>query len=454
MHIQEKSLAEIFIQFKELNATIQHIRRNNTKPFELEATKNLLALWGNSPERLPRPPRIDPDLINQWKYNADHPLFLNLSSAARRFLCWEPFVASDPRFLSYLESLPSPPSPKALRGLLYCYHLHWSRSEEGSQKLLSRFLVNWIKAYSGTNSTILNWQRNLENLVGPSASLAIAKILERDRPENLNRFREVLGIYADTKFWNDVTQLASEIIMDKFNNIDISTTGWLTKVLWASGRIESKHLAWHFSLAVLNSRTEKDETIQDLFREFGLQTFRDPRISTQHWHLIDLTARNRFIGWLSRSDIKFFFELIIGTGKDPHRRRPFWLQYVSQMVRTQVLIHPQDAGRLRLQLHKAEERGQTWGQIEEEGGRYASAFILDFGKVLAVEFSQPNNACQLYSQQYALKTFEPFYGRSWKVTELKNGDLPKVSHQRHWEESLRNTLAKYGIYPGYPGEVA
>lgn len=453
MSVQEKSLAEIFIQLKEFNEAVQRNKGEDTFAYKLEVTEKVLESWGKTPPRLPRPPRIDPNLINQWKVHADHPLFLKLSSAARRFLCWVPFVATDPKFHAYLDSQPSPPSPKALRGLLYCYHLNWSRTEEGTQRLISQSLANWIRNYSGTNSTILNWQGNLENLVGPSASLTVARRLERERPENLDRFREELGIYADTKFWSDATKLASEMIIDKYSNIEISTARWLTKVLWTSGNIESKQLAGHFSLAVLNSRTEKDEAIQEVLREFGLQTFRDPRISTKHWHLIDLAAQKHFISWLSRSDIKFFFELIIGTGQDPHRRRPFWLQYVSKMVRTQVLMHPQDAGRLRSQLHAAEERGQTWGEIEEESGHYASAFILDFGKILAVEFSQTNNACQLYGQHHALKTFEPFYGRSWRVTELKNGNLPKVNHQRNWEESLRNTLAKYGIYPDYPGEL-
>jgi hypothetical protein len=447
MPLQEKSLSEIFNQLKEFNEAVQSKRGGDTFAYKPEAMENVLESWGNTPTRLPRPPRIDPNLINQWKSNADYPVFLRLSAAAIRFLCWEPSVATDPKFHSYLESQPSPPSPKALRGLLYCYHLNWSRTEEDTQKIISRSLANWIRSYSGSNSTILNWQRNLETLVGPSASFAAAKRLERERPDNLDRFREDLGIYPDTKFWSSAVNLASEMIIENFHNMEISSARWLTKVLWASGNIEGTQLASDFSLAVLNSRTEGDEAMQEIFREFGLQKFRDPRISTQHWHLIDPEAQKRFISWLSRSDIKFFFELIIGTGKDPHGRKPFWLRYISKMVRTQVLIHPQDAERLRWELHGAEERGQTWGKIKKEGGHYTSAFILDFGKVLAVEFSQTNNACQLYGQHHALKTFESFYGRSWRVTELKNGDLPKVTHQKNWEEFLANNLARYGIYP-------
>jgi len=78
--------------------------------------------------------------------------------------------------------------------------------------------------------------------------------------------------------------------------------------------------------------------------------------------------------------------------------------------------------------------------------------VLDFGSLIAVEFSQKPNACYVYQRRF----FDDLVPELWAPTsfsesQLKNKDacVDRITHDVHgsWGLRLRNLLARYGVRP-------
>ena len=119
----------------------------------------------------------------------------------------------------------------------------------------------------------------------------------------------------------------------------------------------------------------------------------DPRLSrnTKNW-LGMAKPHQRFLQWLSRADMNFFFEHVLPDGQDPHRRKAFWLRYVTRVKRSRPLLNHDDEARLRAIMRSQQEKMGHFGHVR---GRESSAFLLDFGEVVVIEFSQ-GGECLLY----------------------------------------------------------
>lgn len=153
--------------------------------------------------------------------------------------------------------------------------------------------------------------------------------------------------------------------------------------------------------------------------------------------------------WLSRADITFFFEHVLPEGTDPHGRKAFWLRYVSRVLMSRPLLNQDDATRLRITMSSQQGHMEHLGRI---GGREPSAFLLDFGNVVVVEFSRVGNACYLYEKPQAAKLIPDFWTpEAFSVSRLKSRLLATetINHDRFgkWRTNLAQLLARYGIRP-------
>ena len=128
------------------------------------------------------------------------------------------------------------------------------------------------------------------------------------------------------------------------------------------GRISSPHFfpGWggllqdfHAAIGatILHPVTTKNPGLQERLIKVVLSDTRlgDPRLprNTKNWLRIQ-EARQRFLQWLSRADINFFFEHVLPRGKDPHGRKAFWLRYVPRVLMSRPLLNRDDEARLRV----------------------------------------------------------------------------------------------------------
>ena len=132
------------------------------------------------------------------------------------------------------------------------------------------------------------------------------------------------------------------------------------------------------------------------------------------------------IEWLSQLDIVFFFESVLPKGEDPQGRKEFWLRYVTSIVRSRPLLRREDKERLKRDLKEKGLELSHVGSMDEWST--ASAFLLDFGPLLAIEFSETGNACYIYRKNDVDKIIPDFWTSQLFVQrKLRRRDLP---HER------------------------
>ena len=202
---------------------------------------------------------------------------------------------------------------------------------------------------------------------------------------------------------------------------------------------------------ILHPIAARDLELQEALRKLVLQDTRlgDPRLprNMKNWLGIQ-DARQRLLQWLSRADIHFFFEHVLPKGTDPHGRKTFWLKYVSRVLMSRPLLNRDDEARLRVTMQSLREQIGHFGQMR---GSESSAFLLDFGPVVVVEFSRVGNACYLYEQPNAAKVIPDFWSQEpFTIYGLKNRPMAAetITHREGWQITLAHLLARYGIRPG------
>lgn len=193
------------------------------------------------------------------------------------------------------------------------------------------------------------------------------------------------------------------------------------------------------------------ETFREPLIAFVLQDDRlgDPRLprNRPNWLGVADQARRRLIEWLSRADINFFFEHCLPRGMDPHGRKPFWLRYVrSRDLVSRPLLNWEDKSRLQTILRQNREQVGHFGTIDGA----TSAFLLDFGPVVVIEFSRAGNACHIYEKRVIDRVISDFWAvQPFTIHRLKQKSLciERVVHRVGWQQEMISILARYGIRP-------
>jgi len=125
----------------------------------------------------------------------------------------------------------------------------------------------------------------------------------------------------------------------------------------------------------------------------------------------------------------------------------FWLQYVDQVLDSQVALCPEDRVRLKSQVKEQ----MAYSAMKDNE---VSAFLMHFkGRpdIVAVEFSRSGHAVYFYDANVFESTVGKFQRLSFSVYDLKHGDpMESVTHypQGQWQRKVRNFLAGYGVRLG------
>lgn len=210
------------------------------------------------------------------------------------------------------------------------------------------------------------------------------------------------------------------------------------------------------SKVILSQRAEAAGVVHDAVQAWVLKSPRlgDPRHprNLPKWNLVDPEAVRRFKSWLAKGDLLFFFEFVIPDGQDPHGRKPFWLQYISQVEDSRVVLCAKD----RERLQRTSREQFTFGNVTDSFE--VSAFLMRFrakhGEIVVVEFSKSGNRVYIH----AAGPFEQHLG-SLRSVEFRVGSERGLKHVTHlarfthhprgqWQRDVRAYLAgEHGIRP-------
>ncbi|MGO9058934.1 MAG: EH signature domain-containing protein [Candidatus Binataceae bacterium] len=371
-----------------------------------------------------------------------------LSSRAERTLCWDADIATSFRFQDYLDRLTAL-SARSLQGLIRSCHQRWS--DEFAQSLPAARVHARLNGYKGPNQVIRLWQGRLDMILGARAAETFGQLLSATG-KPVHETCEAWNLDESTAFLLRAVRAALEVsLSDADRNLDIgrhlvrNLLGWPR---WPDADFRRQSANIILATQVTTSFAEE-------LKRFVLDEPRlgDPRLlrNIANWMGLD-QAKSVFTQWLSRDDIVFFFEHVLPKGQDPHGRKAFWLHYIKHIKRSRPLLSWEDRSRLQAVRDKV----GNFGHIEEN----TSAFMLDFGRVVAVEFSRAGNACYLYEKA----TFEKLIPDSdfWAAKPFRFQNLKrkppavgKISHFMstdargfpHWNGEMASFLAKYGIRP-------
>jgi hypothetical protein len=190
--------------------------------------------------------------------------------------------------------------------------------------------------------------------------------------------------------------------------------------------------------------------------------FGDPRIQLHNWGNDLQQAKEIVLGWLSAEDIRTFFEVILSTKNDKHRRKEFWLRYEKKIKLSRVFVCDNDRFRRHVQLEELAEQGRHFGHADGT----TSIFVMYLGPIVAVEFSAVGNALYLYTVENFRQIMPDLFVKSASGSGLKKSNLaiepprsrkgPRplyyqsrgFSHIDGWQDTVRDVLFKiYDITP-------
>jgi hypothetical protein len=392
-----------------------------------------------------RPPRGSDEYLQAWQRCLVDPRE-RLALRALRYLCWQSDVATTSRFQDYLSQNVEELSAGMLEGLVHACHERWSPAF--ATGVVARCVRQRLNMYGGQRRVLARWREHAEMLLGPQGHCLFGNALLTAHVP-LKAYCEAWAMKEASPYVLEAMRHAVRACQECLQD----NTAWQTKRLttllpWAEWPVRDFYTA--VGTTILHPVTLREQGLQESLTKLVLQDPRlgDPRLPRNMKNWLEIQeARQRLLQWLSRADIQFFFEHVLPKGTDPHGRKTFWLQYVSRVL-SRPLLNRDDEARLRVTMQSLRERVGHFGQVR---GGASSAFLLDFGPVVVVEFSRVGNACYLYEQPHAAKVIPDFWTQEpFTIYGLKNRPMAAatITHRDGWQTTLAHLLARYGIRPG------
>lgn len=391
------------------------------------------------------PPRGSDEYLQDWHRYLNDPQ-QRLTPRALRYLCWESEVAITNPFQDYLEQDVEKLSTRMLQGLVHSCHARWSVTLVAGA--IAGRVQQHLQKYQGPHRVLARWREHTTMLLGPQGHCLFATSLLAARVP-IKKHCEAWALEESSQYILEAMRYAVHACQEHLGDKVLQQYFLTTLLLWAGWPVQDFHTA--VGATILHPITTSDRELQGALTKLVLQDTRlgDPRLprNIKNWLGIQ-DARQRLLQWLSRADIHFFFEHVLPKGTDPHGRKAFWLKYVPRVLMSRPLLNRDDALRLRASIQSLRGQMEHFGHVR---GRETSAFLLDFGSVVVVEFSQVG-ACYLYNKSHVTKVIPDFWTpQLLSVQELKNPTLAvaRIRHDREgrWQTTLAQLLAQHGIRP-------
>ncbi len=372
-----------------------------------------------------------------------------LDSRTIRYLCWAPDVATDLRFHNYLDQREYGLRPQSIQGLVRACHSRWSATFVVGpviEKVRHR-----LRDYRGQNRVINRWKKSIDVVLGTNGAEQFSGKIVRGR-RRIQETCDEWGIQSDTAYVAAAAKHTADSCREKISADETWIDYLIDEILswggWDVGEFKSE-----IAQTILLDLGNRDGKFRTKLVKFILSNPRDllgdPRLPahTTKWVGVKEQARTRVIQWLSGLDVHFFFEHVMRRGQDPHGRKDFWLKYVKAFKQSRPLLNREDLVRLRPQLNKMRDYSFTHGFVADQH----SAFLLDFGRVLVIEFNKMG-ACYVYDRSEVENVVPDFWStQPFGYYRIKQKRLVAhwIVHDAggNWKYKLQQILASYGIRP-------
>lgn len=339
---------------------------------------------------------------------------------------------------------------KILFALVRNIHYYWTDINNFKNVILS--VEKYLKNIKTDKKIINKWQKNPEYILG-SSHVALEKILLMAINNNIINLPT---LYKDKVYNLQKNDLLSNIIQYEYLSNAISTKNFTDQLEYyfnlcleffnysmkpsfrnEDTRQESQSLnAKRDSLLAeliikINTISQYNEEYKLKLIDFvvNMPIYGDPRL--KEWKDYKHTQAMGIIKtWLNERDIAFFFENLID--EDPHDRRGFWLSkadkidYAMFVLGNDVPANSKNSNQINQFKQFASKNIHLIG--DEDNLVKSNIFILKMGEIVAIEFSETNNACFIYRYEDYQKEINPLLQTrmsraSMKLANFKNENM-------------------------------
>jgi hypothetical protein len=199
---------------------------------------------------------------------------------------------------------------------------------------------------------------------------------------------------------------------------------------------------------IVSDWVERHPAIREELRQYVLhhKHLGDPRLQVMNWSGMEQAATAKFLQWIARESIVFFFNHILPDNSANERRKDFWLEYLRAIKDFQVALSARDYNRLYARSRLTEVPG--FGRVDHET---TSSFIMRFGvrggdDVIIVEFSETGNAAHAFPAPAFERRAGKLRNSQFSFSKLKHeANEDRILHHGAWELYARNKLAGWGV---------
>ena len=195
---------------------------------------------------------------------------------------------------------------------------------------------------------------------------------------------------------------------------------------------------------------DASEVLRQPVQSYALQKWQDPRIAggNVHWRNVSDKAREIFTRWITKEDLRFFFDVVAKACNDPKfaYRKAFWLAYLEHISFCRPVLR-KDAEYLFSNDRQARQYYQARRPATLTGGdKNQHAFIIQMGDRTFIEFSTAA-ACYVYrnadlpfelgDSKYRMDELRSL---SWAERRVIHRDSEKYSWQSEFESWLEDEI--------------
>jgi hypothetical protein len=409
----------------------------------------------------PKPPLDAEEVWARWRALAFD--LTKLDAREIRTLCVSPKTAMRARVISALGSNHDPLKRWInLNGFVQAYFGQWRTMEnpEAVEKLIQEMLSG---SRIGRRSKILDLWRQSLFLFSPEASRRVGKIIVKDHKSVKQSCAEYC-IEPSSPLASAAHEYAASAAADELIHRDsrIGQELALKELQWISDHLLTPGLSpdayrQAMSKLIVSRMAEGMTSFQSALVSLvhADERLGDPRLAycAPNWRKVP-EARERFLAWLAKETLQFFFDTLVPRNDTNRRRAEFWMEYAKKQGKIkdfQVAVSEEDRPKIRA------SRAKTIPSYSSITGGKTSAFLMIFEgygtEYVVIEFSETGNAAYIYPR----KDFErgiTIRSNSFHLTDdlkrvvaAEDRIWHRINTIERWETKARRQLAELGIRP-------
>ncbi len=364
-----------------------------------------------------------------------------------------PRIVDTPQLYDALKIIETPHCGSyALRGVFDALLQAWGSSAQfgvggphTQKQLLQKFVKKHLTGYNGAQKAIRRLKENMPWYCNPDGATELAMYLFSSQKE-LSDVWSVLELPDYTFGYTYFGVVAMAYVSN--TNLDLHNMDVVTDII----KFVKKHNNDKTTKEVLSKLIEQlgrdaSENVRQPVQSYILQKWQDPRIAGADvkWHGVSKGAREIFIRWITKEDLRFFFDVVSKACNDLkfEYRKTFWLAYLEHISFCRPVLRSNaenlfkhDAQALQY-YHDRQPATLKGGNSDQHG------FIIQMAGYTFVEFSTAA-ACYVYKDNdrpfnlgEAEYRISDFRNKKWAVNRVTHSK----SENYYWQKRLEDWIS-------------